>query len=128
MVKNAEMRTKISSYKVEHPKPKLMSLANLKDAYLLDKISADKLRTELLQRGYLLDEVDLLINLMDEDKIIAKEGRQVVALSIPQLLTAYRYGEITRDELMIKLQTRGLALDEVEMLIRTKEKQWGTAS
>jgi hypothetical protein len=125
MIKAAEMRTKIASYRFEHPKPKLMSIGNLKDAYLLDKIDADKLRTELLQRGYLLDEVDLLISLMDEDKVIAKEGRQVIALSIPQLLDAYRYGEITRDVILIKLQTRGLALDEVETLVKTKEKQWG---
>jgi hypothetical protein len=125
MIKAAEMRTKIASYRFEHPKPKLMSIGNLKDAYLLDKIDADKLRTELLQRGYLLDEVDLLISLMDEDKVVAKEGRQVIALSITQLLDAYRYEQITRDVLFIKLQTRGLALDEVETLVKTKEKQWG---
>jgi hypothetical protein len=128
MLKTSDMRMKIESFKVEHPKPKLMTIGNLKDAYLLDKIDADKLRIELLQRGYLLDEVDLLIDLMDEDKIVAKEGKRVIALSIPQLLDSYRYGNMTRDALMIKLQTRGLALDETEMLISTKEKQWGMVS
>jgi len=125
MLKTSEMRTKITAYKVEHPKPKLLSVSDLEKAYILDKIDTDTLRIELLQRGYLADEVDLKINLMTEDKIIAEEGRKVVALSIPQLLDAFRYGEITESDLITRLQLRGLSLDETTTLVNTKKKQWG---
>jgi hypothetical protein len=124
MIKTADIRSKVDAYRFEHPKPKLLGVKDLEKAYIMDKMTSDVLRTELLQRGYLMDEVDLKIDLMDEDKIISQEGRKVVALSISQLLTAYRYGEISKDELMIKLQTRGLEIGEAEMLINTKEKQW----
>jgi len=125
MLKASEMRTKITEYKVEHPKPKLLSVSDLEKAYILDKIDTDTLRIELLQRGYLADEVDLKINLMTEDKIIAEEGRKVVALSIPQLLDAFRYGEIVESDLITRLQLRGLSLDETMTLVNTKKKQWG---
>ena len=51
----------------------------------------------------------------------------MIALSITQMLNAYRYGEWARDALMIALQTRGLSVGETETLIRTKEKQWGVS-
>ena len=125
MVKTAEVRKRIELHRIEEPKPKALTIGELKKAYTLDLVNADVLRTELLTRGYELGEVDILINLMDDAKVVATEGRKTVALSITQLLNAYRYNEMTRDDLVIRLSLRGLAQDEVETLIKTKEKQWG---
>jgi len=124
MLRTAEVRREITTYRFEHPKPKLLSVKDLEKAYLLDKITSDVLRTELLQRGYVYDEVDLKISLIDEDKVEAEEGRRVVALSIGQMLSAFRYGEMSEDELRIKLQLRGLSEGETTTLINTKKKQW----
>ena len=125
MIKTAEVRKRVAEHKTLEPSAKVLTIGELKKAYSLDLINADALRTELLTRGYELGEVDILINIMDDAKVVATEGRKTVALSITQLLNAYRYNEMTRDDLVIRLQVRGLALDEVETLIKTKEKQWG---
>jgi len=128
MIKTAEVRKKIMETKVEKPKLKLLSIPQLEKAFALDLITADVLRTELLSKGYEYSDVDILIQLLEHDKFFAKEGKEVIALSVGQMLTAYRYKEMTRDELITKLQLRGLSLDETMTLINTKEKQWGMIS
>jgi len=128
MIKTAEVRRKIEETKEVVGKPKLLSIPQLKDAYYLDKINQDQLRTELLIRGYEVSDVDILIQLIDHDKVFEIEGKQVVSLSITQMLNAFRYGEMSEDELRTKLQLRGLALDEVDILINTKKKEWGMIS
>lgn len=125
MIKTADVRKMIMETKPKVAKARLLSTAELKKAYIIDKIDADGLRMGLLERGYEIDDVDLVIELIDHDKHFAEEGRKVVSLSVSQMLNAYRWKEMTRDELSMKLQLRGLAIDEVETLIKTKEKQWG---
>lgn len=125
MIKTADIRKTIRLEKPKAPKARLLTTAELKKAYIIDKIDADGLRMGLLERGYEIDDVDLVIELIDYDKHLAEEGKRVVTLSVSQMLQAYRYQEMTRDELVIKLQLRGLAVDEVETLVKTKEKSWG---
>jgi len=126
MIKTAEVRKKVMEARVTKPKLKLLSVPELKKAYYHDLITADQLRTELLTKGFDLGDVDILVQLIDHDKFFEKEGKEVVALSIGQLLNAYRWEEMTRDELVIKLQLRGLSPEETETLIKSKEKQWAS--
>jgi len=128
MIKTAEVRRKIEETKEVVGKPKLLSIPQLKDAYYLDKITQDQLRTELLLRGYEISDVDILVQLIDHDKFFEEEGAKVVALSITQMLNAFRYGEMSEDELRTKLQLRGLSLDETNILVNTKKKEWGMIS
>lgn len=127
MLKTAEVRKRITAAPLEVPKARILTLADLRKSYVRDIITEDVFRTELGVRGYEIGDIDILVRLLTEEKFYEKEGRKVVALSISQMLNAYRYGEWTRDALMIQLQARGLSVDETETLIRTKEKQWGVS-
>lgn len=124
VIANADARRKIREEARVIRKPKILSVSDLKRAYLYDEITDDMLRTELLTRKYEFADIDLLIRVLDHDKIEEKEGRKVVALSITQWLSAYRYGILREDELRIKLLTRGLDLEEANMLIETKKAEW----
>jgi len=125
IIANADARKKIAEAKVAVEKPKLLSVGDLKKAYIANMISTDDLRTELLTRGYPIDQADLLIRLLDQEKVVEAAGGAKVALSQAELVNAWRYEEITEDQLRTELQLRGLSLDEVNILINTKKKQWG---
>lgn len=104
--------------------PKLLGLGDLKKAYLLDKITGDQLTTELMAMGYEVDDVALLVALLEADKVTESAGGRKVALSQAELLNAWRYQEMTEDELRIALSLRGLDQGEIDMLVATKKKQW----
>jgi len=125
IVKTAEVRKEIIAKAKTGGGPKLLALGDLKKAYINDKLTEDTLRTELLTRGYELGDVQTLIEVLNLDKTEAVEGRRVVALSVSELINAFRYGVKTEDEVRTELQLRGLSLDEVNTLIETKKRAWG---
>ncbi|GAH29202.1 unnamed protein product, partial [marine sediment metagenome] len=85
----------------------------------------DEFRNELLIRGYEIGDVDLLILLENEKKVTTEAGGKKIALSQTELLNAWKYDEVSRDYVEVELQLRGLTTDEVNILLNTKEKQWG---
>lgn len=127
MIKTADVRKRIAGAPGEIAKVRILTLTDLRKAYIRDIMSEDVFRMELGVRGYEIGDIDILVQLLTEEKHYAVEGKKVYALSVSQMLNAYRYEEWTRDELVIQLQTRGLSVDETETLIRTKEKQWGVS-
>jgi hypothetical protein len=125
IVANALVRKQVAESGVTAEKPKLLSVGELKKAYGENMISRDVLATELAVRGYPLDQADLLLRLLDQEKVVESAGGSKVALSQAELVDAWRYNEISEDQLRTELQLRGLSLAEVEILIRTKKKKWG---
>lgn len=125
IIANADARKKIAEAKVAVEKPKLLGIGDLKRAYLTELITRDALITELNMRAYPTDQVTMLVALLDQEKVVESAGGAKVALSQAELVNAWRYGEITEDQIMTELQLRGLSLDETNILIRTKKKQWG---
>jgi hypothetical protein len=123
---NADARKKIeeSAVAVEE-KPKLIGVGDLKKAYVRNMIDADKFRIDLQIRGYQTTDVDLLIKLLDEEKVVTSAGGEKVALSVPEIKAAWKYGKVTEDYVRIELQLRGLSLEEVEILISTWKAQLG---
>lgn len=107
------------------PKPKVLSLSELKKAYLIDKLDEDELRIRLTGMGYDLLDIDLLIEVLNEEKIEEVKPEKVVTLTVTQLLTAWRHNELTEDDLKGKLIAKNMDLLEIDILIATKKKQWG---
>jgi hypothetical protein len=120
-----QLKMAISGSKVaKAPKEKLLSLGDLKAAYLRGLLTEDVFRTELLTRNYGLDEVQILLQLMVDKQTVEQAGGKMYALSVIELLNAWRYEVITEDDLRNKLLARGLPLDELDVLIATKKLQW----
>ena len=125
MIKTAEVRRRIAEAKAPVVKAKILTLPDLRKSFMRDIMDEDTFRMELMGRGYEVGDVDVLVTLLKGDKVTEEAGGRKIALSQSELLNAYRYGEITEDVLRTELQLRGLSVDEVEILIRTKKKQWG---
>lgn len=104
---------------------KALSLSELKKAYVEDIISEDQFRANMLSRGYNQTDIDVLIALTNKDKIVETEGRRVIVLTVAEMVSAWRYSVITEDELRTNLLSRGLDLNEIDILIKTKKASWG---
>jgi len=124
LIEASKVRRDLEKTKDVTEVPKLIGVGDLKRAYVRNLIDADKLRMDLQMRGYQTTDVDLLVKLLDEEKVVTSAGGEKVALSVPELMNAWRYQEITEDRVRIELQLRGLSLEEVNILINTKKKQW----
>jgi hypothetical protein len=125
LIESSNVRMDIEKLKGTGAGTKLLSEGELKRLYSKNHLSADQLRTELMVRGYSLGDVQLLITMLDEEKVVVSAGGTKVALSVPELLNAMRYGLMTEDAVSTELQLRGLNLQEVQILIATKKAQWG---
>jgi len=126
--KSADIRKEIAGRSGRSAGPKLLSLGDLKKAYANNLYTEDQLRTELQVRQYQTGDIETLIDVMNLDKSEVETGKKVVALSISEMINAFRYGVWTEDHLRIELQLRGLSTDEVNTLIDTKKAQWGVAA
>jgi hypothetical protein len=124
LIETSKVRRDLEGAKDTTEAPKLIGVGDLKRAYVRNLIDADKLRMDLQMRGYQTTDVDLLVKLLDEEKVVTSAGGEKVALSVPELMNAWRYGEITEDRVRIELQLRGLSLEESDILVNTKKKQW----
>jgi len=125
IVKTEEKALIIGAKEPVLPKIKLLTVADWKKAYIMDKIDKDKLRIELLDLNYEPENIDILIATIDEDKIAKVEGAKVVRLTKAEMLQAFKQEEIDEDDLRIYLFDLGLDMLEVNILINTKKKQWG---
>ncbi|TKJ36875.1 hypothetical protein CEE36_11350 [candidate division TA06 bacterium B3_TA06] len=125
MLKTAEARKKTTEARRKAPAPKLLGLGDLKKSYARDLFDEDVFRRELLVRNYEVGDVDLLIGLMNLDKVTTEAGGRKIALSQTELLNAWRYEEVNEDYVRTELILRGLTEDEVNILLNTKRKQWG---
>jgi hypothetical protein len=124
-IKVGDLRKQIlNRSKAAKVKEKLLAVGDLKAAYMRGLLTEDQFRIELLTRHYNLDEVTILIELMTERRTVEQAGGKMYALSVIELLNAWRYSVITEDMLRNKLLARGLPLDELDTLIATKKVQW----
>lgn len=124
MIRTAQVQARTREARRKAPAPKLLGLGDLKKSYARDLIDEDVFRRELMTRNYEIGDVDLLITLMDSDKVTTEAGGRKIALSQSELLNAWRWNEVGEDYVRTELQLRGLALDEANILINTKRKQW----
>ena len=125
LLKAAEAREATRAARLKAPTPKLLNLGDLKKAYREDHLTEDELRRDLLVRGYETGEVDLLVTLLNEEKVTTEAGGKKIALSQSELLNAWRYEQVTEDYVRIELGLRGLSEDEINILLETKKVQWG---
>ena len=123
IVETSKVRAKITGAVGEGVPTKLIGVGDLKKAYVKNMIDADKLRIDLGVRGYQTTDIDLLVKILDEEKVVTSAGGEKVALSVPELKAAWKYKEVTEDRVRIELQMRGLSLEETDILINTWKKQ-----
>jgi hypothetical protein len=124
IVKIEDVRKEITVKKPAGTVEKALTLADLKRALLENIITEDAFRIEMGVRGYPAGDIDIIVQLINLDKSAVEAGGRVVALTVTEILNAWRYGVITEDALRIQLATRGLAQDEISTLIETKKRQW----
>ena len=74
IVANALVRKQVAESGVTAEKPKLLSVGDLKKAYAENMITRDVLATEIAIRGYPLDQADLLLKLLDQEKVVESAG------------------------------------------------------
>jgi len=125
LIKAAEAREATRAARLKAPSPKLLSLGDLKKAYMQDLLTEDEYRRDLLVKGYETGEVELLVTLLNVEKVTVEAGGKKIALSQAELLNAWRYNQVTEDYVRIELGLRGLSEDEINILIETKKVQWG---
>uniref|UniRef100_A0A6M3X550 Uncharacterized protein n=1 Tax=viral metagenome TaxID=1070528 RepID=A0A6M3X550_9ZZZZ len=125
LIKGAAAREATRAARLKAPSPKLLSLGDLKKAYMQDLLTEDEYRRDLLMKGYETGEVDLLVQLLNAEKVTTIAGGKKVALSQAELLNAWRYEQVSEDHVRIELSLRGLSEDEINILIETKKRQWG---
>ncbi|GAG87275.1 unnamed protein product, partial [marine sediment metagenome] len=125
MLKTAEVRMKIAEAPRVSAKAKLLSISDLKKAYLKDFIDDATLKIHLDALGYEFTNIELLVRLLDDAKRLSGEGGRQVVLTSAQLLNAFRYDKITESDLRDRLMLKGLAMDEAQLIIDTKKMQWG---
>lgn len=124
MIKIAEVRKEVLAKGTKTEEQKLVSIPELKKAYVFGLMNEDNFRTELMSRGFTLLDVDLLINIMRKETEIADVGGKKEGLTVAEYFDAFRYGEISEDTLRTELMIKGLNLDQVNILIETKKKKW----
>ena len=124
IIRLADVRAKTEAARITHPKPHLLGLGELKRGYMHNVVAEDAIRTELLTRGYELGQVDLLVEVMNADKITELAGGAKVALTVAELVNAFKFNVVTEDYLRQQLLIKGLDLSEVDILIQTKKAQW----
>lgn len=125
VVMTENIAKRIEAAKPVVAKEKLLTLGDLKRAYVFGKLGEDSFRSELLGRGYDMGDIDLMIEVLNEDRLAKVEGARIVRLTKSELLQAFKQEEITEDELRSRLLGMGLDMLEVNILINTKRKQWG---
>ena len=125
IIKTSLLRRKTYATKTESTVEKALTLGELKKAYVEDIITEQELRNTMLSRGYNLTDVNIVVSLLNKDKIVETEGRRVVVLTIAEMVNAWRYSVISEDTLRTNLLSRGLDLNEIDILINTKKKSWG---
>jgi hypothetical protein len=124
MVKIADVRKEILAKKPSAESQKLLTDSDLRKAYYWDKIDADKLRSELLLRGYSLADIDILIEVVNEEKQATIEGGMKKGLTIAELFDAMRYGYKTEEQVQTELMLRGMSLDDAQTVINTRKAKW----
>jgi len=124
MLKLGEAKRATALARKKAPGPKLLSLGDLKRAYLQDKITEDSLRLDLQARQFEVQDIDILVALLNDEKVTDAAGGKKIALSQSELLNAWRYGHMTEDQVRIELALRGLDQGEIDILIATKKTQW----
>lgn len=110
----------------EIAKERLLSLSEMKKMFALELMGEDEFRTKLLVMGYELLDVDLLINLVHKIKEATESGGQKRALSVSEMMSAFKWWQISEEELRTNLMLRGLTLAEANLLINTKKEHWKT--
>jgi hypothetical protein len=125
IVKTSMLRRLTYAKASETQTEKALTLGELKKAYVEDIITETELRASMMQRGYVLTDINIVVNLLNKDKVVETEGRRVVVLTVAEMVNAWRYSVITEDTLRTNLLGRGLDLNEIDILIKTKKASWG---
>lgn len=124
MIKISDVRKEVLAKKPESKKTTLFTTSEWKKAYTYGLVSEDDFRTHLMQQGFELIEIDLMLNLMQKEKEMLDEGGKKFGLSVAELFNAYRYQEISEEELKTRLMQKGMNLDEINILVNSKKKAW----
>lgn len=124
IIKIADLNTEMQDAKEDLTKEKLLSVSDLKTMFTYGLISEDDLRTRLQLLGYELTDIQLLIQLTERKKEEKESGAQKRKLSVSEMFNAFKWWQISENELRTDLMLRGLTLQESQLLIDTKKMQW----
>ena len=65
-----------------------------------------------------------MINIVKKENEIADVGGKKEGLTVAEYFDAFRYSEITEEDLKTALMQKGLNLSDVNVLVETKKKKW----
>jgi hypothetical protein len=128
IVKTALLRATTLASASTAAKEVALTLSELKKAYSEDIVTEEFLRLTMLGRGYALTDIQIVIDILNKDKAVETAGRRQVALTVAEMLSAWRFGVVNEETLRVNLLARGLDLNEVDILIETKRKSWGVGN
>lgn len=109
-------------------KPKILTMSQLDKAYIKDVIDESTYTTRMMLLGYETLDISLKMQILNLDKVVEEDGTRLIRLTTAQLLSVWRFGEMTESDLRIELQLRGLDTISIDRLIKSKIKQWGVIS
>jgi len=125
IVLTADVKKEINEAVTVVTKKPLVSVAEIRKAFMFDNITADQVRQRLLVMRYDMVDINLIIANMETDKTRKAISPRAVALTQSQLFNAWRHDVITEDILRNKLHLRGLDNVEINVLINTFKSKWG---
>ena len=118
------------------PKPEKLKVAPLetvKRAYREGIITQDAFRSELADRGYAADEIELMVTLEARilEEQVAREAEKLAGAAtttirlapLSTLREAFRGGIITEETFRSELADRGYAADEIELIVRVERER-----
>ena len=125
IIKTVDVRKKIADARPKAEKTRLLTVTDLKKAYIYGKLPETEFRTRLQLLGYDLLDIQLVIDIIEIEREKAESGGNKAALSVAEMLNAFKYRRIEEPELLTNLMQRGLNLYEAQLLIDTNKAKWG---
>lgn len=126
IVKIGNTRKEMLTSKTELIKPKLLGIGELKKAYLIGKVNESQLMTEFQLRGYQVNEIQIVIDVLNSQLEVSDAGGKKTGLTTSELFEALRYGTLTEDAVRTELMLKGMQLNDINTLISTKLMLWSS--
>lgn len=126
IIKIADLRKEVETAAPAKEKERLLTVGDLKRLFSMDLISETDFRTKMTLLGYETLDIQLIIDLTNKIKEETETGPRKHGLTTSEMFNAYKWYQITEEELRTDLMLRGLTLGEADLLINSKKKQWIT--
>lgn len=124
IIKIADVQKEVEDKQVIATKERLLTVGEIKTLYMKDLITNLDFNTRLQVLGYETIDIELMKELIDIMKEEKESGAKKSSLSVSEYFNAYKFYQVTEDQVRTNLMLRGLNLDEANLLIETKKAEW----